>query len=46
MIKLNPIGPDGLGTCEMVAIDITDWLPLIRDKINRGWPNLPLDAAD
>ena len=41
-LKLAPADPNGIGKMVGFAIDITDWLPLIKDKIDRGWPDLPL----
>ncbi len=42
LIKFEPVGEDGIGRAKMIAIDLTDWIPFLREKIEDGWPDLPL----
>lgn len=42
LISAEPIGPDGIGQCTMIAVDLTDYVDEIRSLIERGWPDFPL----
>lgn len=45
LVRAEPVGPDGIGRCVMVAIDITEFVDEIKNLIRRGWPDLPLQDS-
>lgn len=45
MLAFDPVDETGTGNCEMVAVDVTDWVDQIAEKISDGWPVLPLKPA-
>ena len=42
LVRAEPVGPDGIGNCSMIAIDITEFVDELRELIASGWPDLPL----
>lgn len=41
-LHLNRVDSSGIGRAAGFAIDITDWIPMFKERIARGWPDLPL----
>jgi hypothetical protein len=41
-IELDPLNANGVGLCHVCSFDITDWIPMLKERIGQGWPDLPL----